>query len=212
MSDPLVYDSRSVRFKSPYGAVPSGTQVTFTLRPLRSEGYSRGRLTARLEQRDNQIITVELPWTDTELGGASRRPDTGDYVGLVWYTFQLETSHRSALEHKGGVPAYRLRRERDRAPLVRGRGGSYQIFPDRFRRTRVPDPAGLVGGAHCPPELAGGAGVPTRRQRGDPQPGLLRGRPEGRDRGAGLPPVPGGGDAVLQPHLRSGGEPPLRHR
>ena len=68
MSDPLVYDSRSVRFKSPYGAVPSGTQVTFTLRPLRSEGYSRGKLTARLEQRDNQIITVELPWTDTELG------------------------------------------------------------------------------------------------------------------------------------------------
>ena len=53
MSDPLVYDSRSVRFKSPYGAVPSGTQVTFTLRPLRSEGYSRGKLTARLEQRDN---------------------------------------------------------------------------------------------------------------------------------------------------------------
>ena len=51
MSDPLVYDSRSVRFKSPYGAVPSGTQVTFTLRPLRSEGYSRGKLTARLEQR-----------------------------------------------------------------------------------------------------------------------------------------------------------------
>ena len=49
MSDPLVYDSRSVRFKSPYGAVPSGTQVTFTLRPLRSEGYSRGKLTARLE-------------------------------------------------------------------------------------------------------------------------------------------------------------------
>ena len=71
MSDPLVYDSRSVRFKSPYGAVPSGTQVTFTLRPLRSEGYSRGKLTARLEQRDNQIITVELPWTDTEPSPAS---------------------------------------------------------------------------------------------------------------------------------------------
>lgn len=93
MSDPLVYDSRSVRFKSPYGAVPSGTQVTFTLRPLRSEGYSRGKLTARLEQWDNQIITVELPWTDTDLGrdAFSGVLDTGDYVGLVWYTFQLET-------------------------------------------------------------------------------------------------------------------------
>ena len=53
MSDPLVYDSRSVRFKSPYGAVPSGTQVTFTLRPLRSEGYSRGKLTARLELEES---------------------------------------------------------------------------------------------------------------------------------------------------------------
>ena len=56
MSDPLVYDSRSVRFKSPYGAVPSGTQVTFTLRPLRSEGYSRGKLTARLEGEEKPLL------------------------------------------------------------------------------------------------------------------------------------------------------------
>ena len=81
MSDPLVYDSRSVRFKSPYGAVPSGTQVTFTLRPLRSEGYSRGKLTARLEQRDNQIITVELPWTPSWGGMPSPASWT---LGTMW--------------------------------------------------------------------------------------------------------------------------------
>ena len=147
MSDPLVYDSRSVRFKSPYGAVPSGTQVTFTLRPLRSEGYSRGKLTARLEQRDNQIITVELPWTDTELGrdAFSGVLDTGDYVGLVWYTFQLETitGRRWNIKEEYQLTVY------DGSEIVPrwfGEGVSYQIFPDRFRRTRVPDPAGLVGG------------------------------------------------------------------
>ena len=26
-----------------------------------------------------------------------------------------------------------------------GRGPAYQIFPDRFRRTSVPDPAGMLG-------------------------------------------------------------------
>ena len=147
MSDPLVYDSRSVRFKSPYGAVPSGTQVTFTLRPLRSEGYSRGKLTARLEQRDNQIITVELPWTDTDLGrdAFSGVLDTGDYVGLVWYTFQLETitGRRWNIKEEYQLTVY------DGSEIVPrwfGEGVSYQIFPDRFRRTRVPDPAGLVGG------------------------------------------------------------------
>ena len=147
MSDPLVYDSRSVRFKSPYGAVPSGTQVTFTLRPLRSEGYSRGKLTARLEQWDNQIITVELPWTDTDLGrdAFSGVLDTGDYVGLVWYTFQLETitGRRWNIKEEYQLTVY------DGSEIVPrwfGEGVSYQIFPDRFRRTRVPDPAGLVGG------------------------------------------------------------------
>ena len=44
----MIYTPFSPRHKTPYGAVPSGTAVTFTLRPARSEGFSSGLLLARL--------------------------------------------------------------------------------------------------------------------------------------------------------------------
>lgn len=50
MTDTSVYNARDSRYKSPYGAVAAGTPVHFTLRPRRAEGFSRGVLTARLEQ------------------------------------------------------------------------------------------------------------------------------------------------------------------
>lgn len=91
---------------------------------------------------------MELPWTDTDLGrdAFSGVLDTGDYVGLVWYTFQLETitGRRWNIKEEYQLTVY------DGSEIVPrwfGEGVSYQIFPDRFRRTRVPDPAGLVGGA-----------------------------------------------------------------
>ena len=34
-----VFDSRDLRYKSPFGAVPCGTMVTATVRPLLSEGF-----------------------------------------------------------------------------------------------------------------------------------------------------------------------------
>ena len=100
----------------------------------------------------------------------------------------------------------------EEVPAWFGEGVTYQIFPDRFRRSRIPDPAGMVGGRSVhtgwqeEPEYR-----PDRPGRGA-QPGLLRRRPGGRAGEAGLPPGPGGGDPLLLPHLRGGGEPPLRHR
>ena len=41
MRDPFVFDSRSEFCKSPYGAAPCGGRVTFHVRPLYAEGYSR---------------------------------------------------------------------------------------------------------------------------------------------------------------------------
>ena len=49
------YDSRDLRYKSPYGAVASGTPVAFTLRPGRAEGFSHASVTARFESRMNEI-------------------------------------------------------------------------------------------------------------------------------------------------------------
>ena len=90
--DLLTYDSKDIFCKTPYGAVSSGTTVTFTLRPLRSAHFTSGTLFARFEFLDNQIRTFPLCLSgnllDREL--FSCRLDTEGYVGLIWYSFVLE--------------------------------------------------------------------------------------------------------------------------
>ncbi len=141
-----VYDSRDKRYKDPYGAVPSGTSVRFALRPQRRQGFSHGVLEARFEMDGNRLQRVEMPWTGMEHGCDSFTCElnVGDYIGLVWYSFVLEgLDGRSQRLGEYQLTVY------DRAEQVPGwfgEGVSYQIFPDRFFRTRIPDPTGLVGG------------------------------------------------------------------
>lgn len=142
----LTYDSRDERYKKPYGAVPSGTSVTFTLRPARSEGFSRARLTATFEFDNNRTETISMPWVSTELGrdAFSCTLDVGNYVGLVWYSFQLE--RMNGYVQNLGTYQLTVYDNSDYVPDWFGKGMCYQIFPDRFNRTRIPSPEGLVGG------------------------------------------------------------------
>ena len=146
MTDPAIFDPRDLKFKNPYGAVPSGTVVSFTLRPPRAGGFSRGRLTARFESRNNEEQIVPLPWVDSQLGVDQFRGtlDVGTYVGLVWYSFVLEglDGRRAEL----GPYQLTVYQGEEAVPTWFGEGMTYQIFPDRFCRSRIPDPAGLVGG------------------------------------------------------------------
>ena len=147
MSDRSVYNSRDPRCKTPYGAVPSGTKVQLTLRPLRAEGFSKATMSARFEFREDATVTLNMPWSG--LDGArdlfTCTLDTGDYVGLVWYSFGLERLDGQGRQMLG---PYQLT-VYDGGEVVPdwfGQGTTYQIFPDRFRRTQVPDPQGMVGG------------------------------------------------------------------
>ncbi len=145
MSQPI-YNSRDTRYKTPYGAVPSGTKVRLTLRPERTRGFSHARLTARFEMDGEREVLVPMPWKGTQLGvdEFSGVLDTGDYVGLVWYSFVLEglDGRREEL----GEYQLTVYDRAERVPGWFGEGVCYQIFPDRFFRTRVPDPTGMVGG------------------------------------------------------------------
>ncbi len=146
MRDAQIYNSRDPAYKEPYGAVPSGTRVRFRLRPPRGQGYSRGLLTARFEQREQESVTVPLPWSGWE-GARDCFEGTlpvGNYVGLVWYSFRLESLDGRSLE----LGEYQLTvyDAAEEVPAWFGEGVTYQIFPDRFRRTVMPDPAGMVGG------------------------------------------------------------------
>jgi len=145
MNQPI-FNSRDARYKTPYGAVASGTQVRFTLRPDRGRGFSHALLRARFEMEANRDVTVLMPWQETQLGVDcfSGTLETGDYVGLVWYSFVLEglDGRREEL----GEYQLTVYDGKERVPGWFGEGVSYQIFPDRFFRTCVPDPAGMVGG------------------------------------------------------------------
>ena len=146
MTDTSIFDPRDLRCKRPFGAAASGTPVEFTLRPLRREGWSRAVLRARFEFWENEILTVPLRWSglDGDRDLFSGALDTTGYLGLVWYSFQLERLDGKTLE----LPERQLTVYDGAAevPAWFGEGVTYQIFPDRFRRTSIPDPTGMVGG------------------------------------------------------------------
>ena len=146
MCDPQTFDSRDIRYKQPYGAVPSGTAVHLTLRPPRSGGFSKGVLIAYFEHRQEERHEQPMTWAglDGDRDVFQTALDTGDYVGLVWYSFRLEGL--DGRQEELGPYQLTVYDGAEDVPEWFGEGVTYQIFPDRFRRTRVPDPTGMVGG------------------------------------------------------------------
>ncbi len=140
------FDPAELKYKSPYGAVPSLSQVRFTLRPKRREAFVRAFLTARWEQEGDRVAVLSLPWVglEGEYDLFSLQLELGGYVGLIWYSL--------ALEHWDGrreeTPLHQLTVYDDSEPIPAwfGEGVSYQIFPDRFCRLSLPDPTGMPGG------------------------------------------------------------------
>jgi len=146
MFDETTFNSRDSTYKTPYGAVMSGSRVRFTIRPPRRWGHSRAWLQARLEFDNNRVVRVPMPWAGTDLGRDSYTGEwnTAGYIGLAWYSFLLEgIDGRTTQSQEYQLTIYDGSEE---VPTWFGEGVCYQIFPDRFRRTAIPDPKGMVGG------------------------------------------------------------------
>ena len=133
------FDSRDPACKSPFGAVPCGTEVSFAVFCTNEENIVSGALHVT-EEFAGREQTVPL----TLSGGAwrcvyaaPRRPE------LAWYRFSLR--RRSGETVTLAQRQLTVYEEYGAAPDWFGRGVSYQIFPDRFCRSRLPDAAGLVG-------------------------------------------------------------------
>ena len=154
MLDPFVFDSRSESCKKPYGAVPCGTAVSYTVRPLRREGWFRCVLVTQREF-SGQTAELELPCTGQD---GDRNRFSGIFSApaepeLVWYWFRLFREDGSSIlldrsGYHGGenVQSWQLTvYEESSTPAWFGCGVVYQIFPDRFCRLELPDPAGMVG-------------------------------------------------------------------
>lgn len=141
-----IFHSRDSRYKTPYGAVASNTEVHLNLRPSREMGFSRGEVTLRYEMDGNRTETIPMPWTDTDWTEDvfSCTVHVGNYVGLVWYQLRLfgfEGRYWESEEHQ--LTVYDAS---EPVPNWFGKGMCYQILPDRFYRTRIPNPEGMVGG------------------------------------------------------------------
>ena len=154
MLDPFVFDSRSESCKKPYGAVPCGTAVSYTVRPLCREGWSRCVLVTQREF-SSQTAELELPCTGQD---GDRNRFSGIFSApaepeLVWYWFRLFREDGSSIlldrsGYHGGenVQSWQLTvYDESSTPAWFGCGVVYQIFPDRFCRLELPDPAGMVG-------------------------------------------------------------------
>ena len=154
MNVPAVFDSRDPRCKQPFGAVACGEGVSLTCRPLCREGFTHCSVILCREFAGHQM-EVEMPpagfWEDRACFSITvpsfYEPE------LVWYWFRFwrddgtgcfldKTGYRSA----GDPQPWQLTvYQESHTPAWFGEGVTYQIFPDRYCRLSIPDPAGMIG-------------------------------------------------------------------
>ena len=150
-----IFNPRDERDKRPYGAVPCGTSISVTLRPPVQEGFAECTLVLCCEfAGTHQEIPLRPAGTE---GGRSLFAGSYDAPAqpeLAWYCFRFRRGDgqtawlgRNGLCGEGEAVCWQQTVYDDALPTPDwfGRGVTYQIFPDRFRRTFIPDPAGMLG-------------------------------------------------------------------
>ena len=148
------FDSRDLRDKSPFGAVPCGTRVQFCLRPEAGAAITRCELLAHAEFANHwETVPLEASREDgaTVFRGAFIAPRQAD---LVWYHFRLLWADGgTSCYGKAGLCAWdavepwqlTVYDDTHKTPEWFGRGLTYQIFPDRFYRAKKREITGLFG-------------------------------------------------------------------
>ena len=154
MSEPFVFDPRCELCKTPFGAVVCGQEVTLTCRPLASEGFTHCALVLHREfAGQSQEIELSPAGSLGDRVCFSTVFPAPEEPELIWYYFRFWRDDNSGCDldrtgyrSDGQSLAWQLTvYRRSSVPSWYGDGVVYQIFPDRFRRLRVPDAKGLVG-------------------------------------------------------------------
>lgn len=154
MSEPYVFNPRSPLYKNPFGAVLRSQSVTFTCRPLSGEGFTHCSILL-YQEFANLRTETELPFSGFCDGRAcfSITLSAPSEADLVWYHFRFwRDDGTGCLLDKNGyhsegqpVPWQLTVYQESHTPEWFGAGVTYQIFPDRYCRLSLPDPAGMVG-------------------------------------------------------------------
>lgn len=141
-----VFDPRDAACKSPFGAVACGAEVSFTLRD--GDYYACELLVHREFAGVDEVCP--LPPAEGGFSGIYTAPQEPD---LCWYAFRFTRADGSTVCYgrsgwcgQDALARWQLTVYEDTpTPAWFGQGVTYQIFPDRFRRTSVPDVGGMVG-------------------------------------------------------------------
>ncbi|MDO4269821.1 MAG: glycoside hydrolase family 13 protein [Eubacteriales bacterium] len=144
-----LFHSRHLACKTPYGAVPAGQAVVFSAYPKRERGTDYVTLWVEEDGCEPQ----EFPMRWYGLAGARDRycaEFRPDHPGLYWYYFTLNTPDGPRYASRGyGGRCEILDAPGDKYQLTVfdpayvpprwfGEGISYNIFPDRFCRDKMP--------------------------------------------------------------------------
>ena len=141
-----VFDPRDAACKSPFGAAACGAEVSFTLRD--GDYYACELLVHREFAGVDEVCP--LPPAEGGFSGIYTAPQEPD---LCWYAFRFTRADGSTVCYgrsgwcgQDALARWQLTVYEDTpTPAWFGQGVTYQIFPDRFRRTSVPDVGGMVG-------------------------------------------------------------------
>ena len=154
MNTPSVFDSRDPRYKQPYGALLCGKEWSLTCRPLSSEGFTHCSVVIRREFAGHEM-EAEMPFTgfqeDRAVFSLSLIPFQTPELAWYWFRFWRDDGTGCLLDKTGyrsagdPIPWQLTVYEESRTPAWFGEGVTYQIFPDRYCRLDLPDPAGLIG-------------------------------------------------------------------
>lgn len=142
----VVFDSRKIYYRSPFGAVEQGTKIHLRILIPKSEHAQKAELCVKYDYDYNWMFT-KLLWCgnfdeSTEIWECDFTPDR---VGLYWYGFKLTCPHgiryvvpsdaykKSSIEDSPGrswqITCYKNGFATPKWPVG---GIMYQIFPDRF--------------------------------------------------------------------------------
>ncbi len=148
MADCPVFDSRDERYKYPFGAVECNSEVSFTLRPL-AEGFFVGCQILLYYEFQNTRSCMDLSPCGTDFHISFLTPDSPE---LIWYRFRFIGKDGSMTDF--GKNGYGDNQNCWQLTVYHnmpscgdwfGQGVTYQIFPDRFCRTHLPEPANMLG-------------------------------------------------------------------
>ena len=132
------FHSRDKKYKSPFGAVVCGTPVRFFV-----EAEPQFVACSLLCHREFADVHTELALQPCDGGFAGEYAAPSD-PELVWYCFRLTERNGNTVYFgrngccEGCTPWQLTVYEDTPTPAWFGEGVTYQIYPDRFRRTKLP--------------------------------------------------------------------------